>query len=85
MGEFNLKECLIFLDDILIFSTTFEEHIKRLESVFSRLEQHGLKLKPSKCDLFFKYSVNYLGHKISETGVETDLEKIKTVGVANFT
>ena len=44
MGEMNLKECLIFLDDILIFSETFEEHISRLEAVFSRLKQHGLKL-----------------------------------------
>ena len=41
MGEMNLKECLIFLDDILIFSETFEEHISRFEAVFSRLKQHG--------------------------------------------
>ena len=46
MGEMNLMECLIFLDDILIFSETFEEHILRLEAVFSSLKQHGLKLKP---------------------------------------
>ena len=78
MGELNLKECLIFLDDILIFSATFEEHIKRLDSVFSRLEQHGLKLKPSKCE-FFKSSVNYLGNKVSEKGVETDPDKIKAL------
>ena len=37
MGELNLKECLIFLDDILVFSETFEEHLSRLEAVFSRL------------------------------------------------
>ena len=52
MGELNLKECLIFLDDILIFSVTFEEHIKRLNAVFSRLHEHGLKLKASKCEFF---------------------------------
>ena len=46
MGELNPRECLIFLDDILIFSVTFEEHIRRLEAVFSRLHEHGLKLKP---------------------------------------
>ena len=71
----NLKECLIFLDDILIFSETFEEHISRLEAVFSRLKQHGLKLKASKCE-FFKTSVRYLGHVVSDTGVETDPDKI---------
>ena len=54
MGGMNLKECLIFLDDTLIFSETLEEHISRLEAVFSRLKQHGLKLKPSKCEFFLK-------------------------------
>lgn len=78
MGELNLRECLIFLDDILIFSETFEEHIKRIEAVFSRLQQHGLKLKPSKCE-FFKNSVTYLGHVVSEHGVETDPDKIKAL------
>ena len=78
MGELNLRECLIFLDDILIFSVTFEEHIRRLEAVFSRLHEHGLKLKPSKCE-FFKSSVKYLGHVVSEHGVETDPDKIKAL------
>ena len=50
--EMNRKECLIFLDDILTFSETFEEYISRLEAVFSRLKLHGLKLKPSKCGFF---------------------------------
>ena len=44
MGEMHLRECLIFLDDIIIFSKTVEEHLQRLESVFKRLKQHGLKL-----------------------------------------
>ena len=78
IGEMNLKECLIFLDGILIFSETFEEHISRLEAVFSRLKQHGLKLKPSKCE-FFKSSVGYLGHVVSQTGVETDPDKIEAL------
>ena len=78
MGETNLKECLIFLDDILIFSETFEEHISRLEAVFSRLKQHGLKLKPSKCE-FVKSSVRYLGHVVSEQGVQTDPDKIEAL------
>ena len=73
MGETYLKECLIFLDDILIFSETFEEHISRLEAVFSRL-----KLKPSKCEVF-KSSVRYLGHVVSEQGVQTDPDKIEAL------
>ena len=78
MGELHLKECLIFLDDILIFSKTFEEHLSRLEGVFSRLKKHNLKLKPSKCELFMK-EVKYLGHIVSENGVQTDPEKVKAL------
>ena len=75
LGELNLKECLIFLDDILIFSTTFEEHLERINAVFTRLQQSGLKLKPSKCE-FFKTNVKYLGHVVSQTGIETDPDKL---------
>ena len=78
MGEMNLKECLIFLDDILVFSQNFEEHLERLEAVFSRLKQHGLKLKPSKCE-FFKTKVNYLGYVVSHSGVEIDPDKISAL------
>ena len=78
MGELNLKECLIFLDDILIFSESFDEHLSRLEAVFSQLNKHGLKLKASKCE-FFKNSVKYLGHVVSENGVHTDPDKIEAL------
>lgn len=78
MGELNLRECLIFLDDILIFSDTFDEHLKRLQGVFERIEKHGLKLKPSKCE-FFKTKVSYLGHVVSEIGIQTDPEKISAL------
>ena len=47
MGEMNLRDCLVYLDDIIIFSSTFEEHIDRLTAVFSRLQEHNLKLKAS--------------------------------------
>ena len=81
MGELHLRECLIFIDDILIFSKTFEEHLARLQSVFGRLEQHNLKLKPSKCE-FFKSAVSYLGHIVSEDGISTDPEK--TAAIKNW-
>lgn len=78
MGDMYLKECLIFLDDLLIFSNSFQEHCTRLENVFRKLARHNLKLKPSKCKLF-KSSVIYLEHIISEKGIETDPEKLKAV------
>ena len=49
--------------------------MERLEAVFSRLRQNGLKLKPSKCECFTKH-VKYLGHVVSQMGVETDPDKI---------
>ena len=75
MGELHLREYLIYLDDIIIFSKTFDEHLVRLENVFRQLEHHGLKLKGSKCD-FFQRQVQYLGHIVSDRGVQTDLYKI---------
>ena len=54
MGDLKLTEYPIFLDDILIFS---EEHFQRIEAVFSRLHQHGPKLKPSQYDIFKVASV----------------------------
>jgi transposase InsO family protein len=75
MGDLHLVFCLIYLDDIVVFSRTFDEHVERLEAILKRLESTGLKLKPSKCRLFQK-RIKYLGHVISEEGVETDPDKI---------
>ena len=78
MGDLHLNSCLLYLDDIVVFSKSFEEHLTRLEAVFQRLHQAGLKLKTSKCH-FFKQSIKYLGHIISAKGVHTDPDKISTV------
>lgn len=74
----DLPFCQVYLDDIIIFSSTFAEQLIRLEHTFQRLRDCGLKLKPSKCHLF-KRRVKYLGHIISEDGIETDNEKIKVI------
>ena len=78
LGELHLNWCIIFLDDIIVFSQTPEEHLHRLKAVFNNLRAAGLKLKPSKCDLF-KQQINYLGHVVSKEGVSTDPQKIKSV------
>ena len=80
MVDMNLRECLIYLDDIIIFSSSFEEHIEHQEAVFSRLKEHNLKLKASKCE-FLKSQVTYLGHILSESGIETDQTMIKTTKI----
>ncbi|RXN11607.1 Retrovirus-related Pol polyprotein from transposon 412 [Labeo rohita] len=78
VGDMNLHEVLVFLDDLIIFSDSLEEHERRLMRVLHRLKEYGLKLSPKKCK-FFQTTVRYLGHIISESGVETDPEKIQAL------
>ncbi|KAL2088289.1 hypothetical protein ACEWY4_015188 [Coilia grayii] len=77
-GDQSFTSLLLYLDDIVIFSSSFQQHLQRLELVLSRLKEHNLKLKLSKCH-FFKDEVQYLGHVISSRGVATDPDKIQTV------
>ena len=72
------KVCLCYLDDIIIFARTPEESLERLRIVLDRLREVGLKVKPSKCALF-KTQVHFLGHMISENGVEPQPEKVKAI------
>ena len=81
MGDMNLRACLIYLDDIIIFSSTFGEHLDRMEAVFSRHQQ--LKLKASKCECL-KFHATCLGHIVSESGIETDPDKIQAIKIWNF-
>ena len=78
LGEWHLNWCIIYLDDIIVFSRTLEEHLYRLKAAISKLRAAGLKLKPTKCDLF-RQQINYLGHVVSKEGVSTDPDKIKAV------
>ena len=71
-------QCLVYLDDIIIFSESFAEHLHRLHQVLSRLQEAGLKLRPSKCH-FVKREVRYLGHIVSEDGVRPDPSKTNAV------
>ena len=77
-GDQSFQSLLLYLDDIVIYSTTFSQHLQRLEMVLSRLQQHHLKLKMAKCH-FFQREVKYLGHVISAEGVATDPEKTRAV------
>ncbi len=78
LGDKNYSTILLYLDDIIVFSSTFEEHLERLDQVFSCLHQHGLKVKPSKCHLL-QQEVKYLGHIVSAKGISADPEKISQV------
>ena len=68
----------VYLDDIIIYSSTAEEHMSRMEHVFSRLAKHGLKIRLEKCS-FLQRQVKFLGHLVSAKGVEPDPAKIQAV------
>ena len=69
---------LVYLDDIIIFAPSFQEHQQRLREVFDRLREAGLKLKPSKCH-FAQESVAFLGHIVSVNGIQTDPAKTERI------
>ena len=70
--------CLIYLDDIIIFGKKFGDMINNLQMVLQRFEMAGLNMRPQKCQLFQK-EVEFLGHIISESGVNTDPKKIECI------
>ena len=72
------EQCLIYLDDIIVFSSSFPTHLERLRNVFTALRQANLQLKLSKCS-FGQKEVQYLGHIVSATGIKPDPRKIEAV------
>jgi hypothetical protein len=81
LEPFLRKFVLVFLDDILIYSPTFEQHIVHLQLVLAKLREHQLYMKLSKCS-FAQTSLEYLGHIISHEGVSTD--PAKTAAMSNW-
>ena len=71
-------QALVYLDDIIIFGLTVEQHLHRLEQVLQCLGKAGLKVEPSKCT-FFQSQVNYVGHIVSSDGIATDPGKVQAV------
>jgi hypothetical protein len=66
--------CFVYLDDMIIFGETLEEHNTRLKELFERLRQFKLKIEPDKCE-FLKTELNYLGHVVTIEGVKPDPQK----------
>ena len=64
LGELNLTYTLVYLDDVIVYSKTEEDHLRRLQTVFEWFHEHGLKLKPSKCS-FLQKQITFLGHEVS--------------------
>ena len=78
LGELNLTYCLIYLDDVIVFSEMLEEHLQRMCVVFNHLQGHSLKSKPSKCEVF-KPEINYLAHHVSQKGVLPSKKNLESI------
>ena len=78
LSGLNFEVCLVYIDDVILMSTTPEQHLERLEMVLERFKQVNLKLKPSKCHLM-QTEIIFLGHRISKDGIATDPAKIQLI------
>lgn len=78
LAGLNWETCLIYIDDIIVFSDSFESHLTRLGDVLDRIAAQGLKVAPKKCS-FFQNKVSFLGHIVSHEGIAADPEKIESV------
>jgi RNase H-like domain found in reverse transcriptase/Reverse transcriptase (RNA-dependent DNA polymerase)/Aspartyl protease/Zinc knuckle len=72
------KSVVVYLDDLNIYSKTFEDHLEHLQEVFNILQKAGLKLKPQKC-VFAQKNLKFLGYVVGEHGISTDPAKIEVV------
>lgn len=76
----DAKSCLVYLDDVILFNQTEEDHLRDLAEVFARIKKAGMKLKPSKCSLARK-EVRFLGHLVSRDGVRPDPHNTQKVSL----
>ena len=78
LSDFNHRKVIVYIDDILILSNTFEEHLDLVEKVLNSLMLHGIKIKVAKCE-FFQEQVSFLGHLISKDGLKKSPEFIEKI------
>ena len=78
LQELNLTYCLIYLDDVIVFSKMEEEYLKHLCVVFDHFQEHNMRLKPTKCK-FFCDEITYLAHHVSKECVQPSKENLKAV------
>jgi hypothetical protein len=70
--------CLVYIDDIVVYSKSFEDHLEHLDQVLGAIEQSGITLSPKKCHMFYS-SILLLGHKVSRLGLSTHEEKVRAI------
>lgn len=78
LSDYIGKICYVYLDDIIIFSTSLREHITSIRKIFQRLKEANLKIQPDKC-AFLKKHTDFLGHIISTDGIKPNPDKLKAI------
>ena len=78
LGDLICKICLVYLDDVIIFSKTVEEHLMNLTLIFDRIDAAKMRLRPDKC-FFLKQRLKFLGHYVSSQGIEPDPAGVEKV------
>lgn len=78
LRDYINKTCVVYLDDILIFSTSLQEHIKAIREIFDILERKNLKIQVDKCN-FLKKETEFLGHILTDKGMKPNPDKIKII------
>ena len=88
LGELNLTYALVYLDDMIVYSHTEEDHLRRLQAMFEHFHEHGLKLKPSKSS-FLRKQITFLGHEVSTDSMKPSTLNLKGIAEmappANYT
>ena len=78
LAEFRWQFCIVYIDDVLIYSRSFSEHLQHIDAVFKCFKEAGVVIKPSKC-VFASSEITYLGHIINEHGTRPDPSKVEAV------
>ena len=78
LGDYIGIICLCYLDDVIVYAKTQRELLDRLDLIFTRLSEHGLKIKPSKCVLF-RTEIQFLGHLVTASGVQPLPDKVQAI------
>ena len=78
LGELDYTTCLMYLDDVVIYSSMQEEHLDQLREVLEWFCLNGLKLKPSKCSFFWQ-EIEYLGHHVPAQGIWSSHDNLRAI------
>ncbi len=78
LRNFKWSFCLVYIDDVIIYSKSEEEHLKHIDQFLEVIEKSGFKIKPKKTQLF-RTKLNFLGHTISAKGVQPNQDKVEAI------